>query len=107
MTKRPLPALLTCIMSITLTACSSVVEPPLIAPSDPEVGKLRTVARRTLTSSLDRTVKAAGFSEEISRSGIDACRRGNDDSWNSDDFASKCTLSLYRAYAWNGHIEVS
>jgi hypothetical protein len=105
MTKHPLLVMLVSIVSITLAACSSAAEPPLISPSDPEVGKLRITARQALNSRLNQTVKTAGLTKDISHSGLDRCRKGNDDAKNMEDFSSKCTLSLYRAYAWNGDIE--
>jgi hypothetical protein len=105
MTKHPLLVMLVSIVSITLAACSSAAEPPLISPSDPEVGKLRIRARQALNSRLNQTVKTAGLTKDISHSGLDRCRKGNDDAKNMEDFSSKCTLSLYRAYAWNGDIE--
>ncbi|MEV4111643.1 hypothetical protein [Nonomuraea sp. NPDC049695] len=105
MPKRPFLATLAFIVSIALAACSSVVEPPLVSPSDPEVKKLRITARQALNDRLDQTVKAAALTKDISRSGLDRCRKGNDDDKNMEDFSSKCMLSLYRAYAWNGDIE--
>jgi hypothetical protein len=106
MPKHPLLAMLASLVSITLAACSlEAVPPSLISPSDPEVKKLRSAARQALNGSLDKTVKAAGLTKDISRSGLDRCRKGNDDDKNMEDFSSKCTLSLYRAYAWNGDIE--
>ncbi|MFD1938701.1 hypothetical protein ACFSKW_45280 [Nonomuraea mangrovi] len=108
MTKLPRHAALMSTVAITLAACSPVAEPQplLVSPSDPKVVEQRTTARQALTSRLDQTVKAARLSKEIGRSGLDRCRRGNDDMKNEEQFASKCTLSLYRAYAWDGKIEV-
>ncbi|MGP4096513.1 hypothetical protein [Nonomuraea sp. KM90] len=87
-----------------LLGCSP--DPPAItSPSAPQIVKLRAAARDSLTDRLDRAARTAGVRRELPRSGLDRCRKGNDDAKNDENFAAKCTLTLNRAYLWNGNVD--
>lgn len=95
--------LLTLTLALMLSACAPS-PPPVISPSSPEVVKLRTEARKVLTAHLDQAVRTAGVTKELGHSGLDRCRRGDDDPKNEEPFSAKCRLSLHWAYAWNGDV---
>ncbi|MEV0592998.1 hypothetical protein [Nonomuraea cavernae] len=54
---------------------------------------------------LDWTARAGQLTKEVGHSGLDRCRRGDDDLKAAEDFSAKCTLTLYRAYSWNGDLD--
>ncbi|GLX02716.1 hypothetical protein [Microtetraspora sp. NBRC 16547] len=105
MTGSYVPGVLALTVALTLSACSSDSSASPVSPSAPEVAKLRVSARQVLNSRLDRTVRTAGLTKRIGRSGLDRCRRGNDDDKNDEHFSAKCALTLYRAYVWNGDVD--
>ncbi|MEV0151586.1 MULTISPECIES: hypothetical protein [unclassified Nonomuraea] len=77
---------------------------PTIPPHAPAVDEHRATARKLLELRLDWAARTGRLAKELGRSGLDRCRRGNDDAKNEEDFAAICVLSLYRAYTWNGDI---
>ncbi|MFI6793894.1 hypothetical protein ACIBG4_41830 [Nonomuraea sp. NPDC050383] len=79
--------------------------PPTIPPHAPAVDEHRATARKLLGLRLDWAARTGRFAKELGRSGLDRCRRGNDDAKNQEDFAAICVLSLYRAYTWNGDVD--
>ncbi|MGW0594232.1 hypothetical protein [Streptosporangium sp. NPDC002607] len=105
MTNSCLPGVLVLAVALALSSCSSDSSASPVSPSAPEVVKLRAPARKVLDGRLNRTVRTAGLTREIGRSGLDRCRRGNDDDKNEEDFSAKCALTLHRAYFWDGDVD--
>ncbi|GGO83229.1 hypothetical protein GCM10012289_76250 [Nonomuraea cavernae] len=93
-------------VALVLSSCAVelAVRSPTITPMAAEVAEHRAIARKALTMRLDWTARAGQLTRQLGRSGLDRCRRGNELK-AAEDFAAKCTLTLYRAYTWNGDLD--
>ncbi|WP_162795026.1 hypothetical protein [Nonomuraea lactucae] len=93
-------------MTLALSSCATESPERRVQSSSsaPDVLAHRAIARKALTLRLDWTVRAAGLRKEVGRGGLDRCRKGDDDPKNAEGVTAKCTLTLHRAYLWNGDI---
>ncbi|MEU8251896.1 hypothetical protein [Nonomuraea sp. NPDC048916] len=94
-------------VALVLSSCAVelAVRSPAITPTASEVAEQRAIARKALAMRLDWTARTGVLTKELGHSGLDRCRRGDDDLKVTEDFSAKCTLTLHRAYLWNGDID--